>query len=659
MIFVIIIMFTCNNRIAIGADDAYSSQLPAMRMSSEDQQVTIKALKLIKKKKWSEAEKLIASTRDPLAAKLYYWFKYTSNNDDLAFKRVASFIHQNPHWPYQRRMKINAEKLMDNQLNNDVILRWFSKHKPITYDGMELYLKTLDESGQEKLLIETLSEWWKTALIKPLQQQKILRLYSKYLSKDLNELRMDYLLFHEHFTNARAIAKLLGYGYPQLVEARIALSTKKPGVDKKITNVPTHLRDNPGLMYERLKWRRKHDLNFRAIEILHNSPPREKIANLEDWWKERHILARRLMENKQYESAYLLVAKHMQKEGLGFAQAEFLAGWLALRKVDKPWRAFEHFEALYHRTVTPVSKARGAYWTARASEALGHPDIARQWYQIAAKHQMVYYGQLALSVLSKEHQPPEQLPPKITIEGKNKFHSLELVQVIDILHRAGLRDETEKFFIALENSLEIPEYFRLAAEKAQKMKYNYHALRIAKKALKKNIYLVEQTYPTVVSKMKNVDLEWALVHAIIRQESAFNDRAKSPAGALGLMQLMPSTAKEVARKLGYNYQASWLTKYPHHNIKLGTAYFEQLLDQFGGSYPLAIAAYNGGPGRVSRWLKENGDPRKHNVDIIDWIEMIPIYETRNYVQRVLEGTYIYRLKLRGIQKSAKASLHVN
>ena len=429
-------------------------------------------------------------------------------------------------------------------------------------------------------------------------------------------------------------------------------------MDRAIEQVPPYLKKDPGLLYERLKWRRQHNKDYQAMEILHNAPKAEDITNLADWWKERHILIRRMIEKKQYQSAYLLADNHMQKEGLGFAQAQFIAGWLALTYMDKPWRAFEHFEALFYRSKTPISRARGAYWAGVASKALGHEEIATDWFKKAAQHQTVFYGQYALSALPTAFKPEPQTPPVVRIKDRKEFESWDIVRAARLLHAAGMKKESKWFLEVLAQKSRSPAEYKLAAELAEELKYPHSAIKIAKAALKKNVFLTEHAYPTLLSFMKYSDLEWALVHGVIRQESAFDVDAKSPAGARGLMQLMPATAREVARSLKISHRTSWLTSKASHNIRLGSTYMKQMLERYDGSYPLAIAAYNAGPGRVDRWLKEIGDPREGEIKMIDWIETIPVYETRNYVQRVMEATYVYRLKLHDIQKKPSYPLHI-
>ena len=349
----------------------------------------------------------------------------------------------------------------------------------------------------------------------------------------------------------------------------------------------------------------------------------------------------------------------MQTDGLPYAEAEWLAGWLALRFMDKPTEAYQHFTALYQKVSTPISRARAAYWSGRAAEGIGQKNLAEKWYKTAASFQTVYYGQMASIELRMTDHLPQVSPPVLTKSDLRNFGENELIRTALLFHKAGMADDAGRFLQAFISYEETPKAYRYGAELAAKMGEYHEAVRIAKKATKKGLFLTAQSYPTITKWLKNEDaIEWALIHALIRQESMFKYTAVSPAGARGLMQLMPSTAKATAKKLEMSHQTSWLTQKPSHNIKLGAEYMRSLIERFDGNYPLAIASYNAGPGRVNQWLKQFGDPRKGEIDIIDWIELIPYSETRNYVQRVMEGVYVYRLRLKGIQSEPAYEIYV-
>jgi len=627
-------------------------------IAAQDKATLTLALESIRAGKWSQADYARDKLKDPLAIKIYDWFYYTKKGGHISFDKISTFIKKNPDWPSQGLLKTNAEKAMPASLSNASIIAWFDSHSPQTVAGMDRYLRALMATGAQQKAATTVNEWWRKASLSTQEQSDFLKRYRSVLTKQSEVARFGTLLMRKQYTNARQIARILGNGYPELAEARIALAEGSPGVNAFLAKVPARLQDDPGLLYERLRWRRRNNMDFGAIEILHKMPPVAIIPNPEEWWKERHIMVRRLIEQKQFKSAYLLTKNHQLKSGAGFAEGEFLAGWLALRRLKKPWEAFEHFERLYHGTETPMSRSRGAYWAGKASDALGHKDIAREWYMSAAKYQTVFYGQMALQELPVAERPRQQTQPERTFTGQQAFEKRELVQAVRLIHAARLREATRSFLNAIGDSLKTPEEYRLAADLADDLNQRFHAIQIAKKAANKGVILLDQSFPTLLNFMKPVETEWAFVHGVIRQESAFDEDARSPVGASGLMQLMPATAREVAKKNNISLQGNDLTANPAKNVRLGSLYLSQMIRRYDGSYVLAAAAYNAGPGRVDGWLRENGDPRKGEIDLIDWIEIIPVAETRNYVQRVLEAVYIYRQRLKGVQKTVNAPIHV-
>lgn len=622
------------------------------------QKQTVLALQAIDQNRWSVAERAIANTRDPLAAKLFYWLTFTKKSDVGNYTRLTQFIRHNPEWPGISTLQSKAEEAMPDSLPPQDVIAWFSDYEPRTAIGLDRYLSALTGTGRKNEAAAIMRKWWADMRLTRDEQRELYRKYGRLIDREAHTRRLDTLLFSGQYTNARAIADVLGAGYRELTEARIALAAQKDGVNALISRVPPKLQNDPGLRYERLRWRRRNDLDVGAMEILNTAPRAEQIQNPEAWWRERHILIRRLLEKKHYKSAYLLANTHRQKDGFPYAQAQWMAGWMALRFVDKPTEALRHFTLLYQSVTTPVSKARGAYWAGRASEAIQDDANAKIWYQKAAQFQTVYYGQLAGAKLGLEEALPNAAPPILTDADKAAYERRELIQAARLFHDAGMRDEATRFLRAFVAQEETPKAYRYAADTAADMKSHYDALRIAKDATRNGLFLTAQAYPVITGMLRGIDTEWALIHGLIRQESMFDHKAQSPVGALGLMQLMPATARETAGKLGIAHQQSWLTLRPDHNIRLGNSYISRMLDRYDGSYPLAIAAYNAGPGRVDQWLQTFGDPRQGEVDWIDWIESMPIYETRNYVQRVLEAVYVYRLRLKGVQPYSPAQIHI-
>ncbi len=638
---------------------ASAIESPAARLQSHAAQTqTVKAIQLINQNQWTLGERAIANTRDPLAAKLYQWMQLTKRENVGSYTNLAQFIRQNPEWPGIPGLKAKAEKAIPSNLTNAEVIAWFRDYEPKTASGIDRYLKALLNVGRKEEAQDIMRKWWGDIRLSRDEQKMLYSKYGSLLDAQAHRRRLDTLLFSEQYTNARAIAGVLGPGYPELTEARIALAADKPGVNGLIAKVPANLQKDPGLLFERLRWRRKNDADAGAIEILKNAPSADRVQNPKDWWNERHIIIRRLIEKRQYNQAYVLASKHIQTEGFAHAQAEWVAGWLALRFVNKPTKAFQHFEALYNGVETPVSVSRAAYWAGRAAEDFPDPVLAKSWYEKAAKFQTVYYGQLAGAKLGLKESLPNAAPPVISAQDDEAFDKRELIQAARLFSAAGAHNDSTRFLTAFVDHEQSPKAYRYAAELAIELQNFGDAVKISKDATSKGLFLTAQSYPMITNELRGVVTEWALVHSLIRQESQFDARARSPVGAQGLMQLMPATARETARKLGIAHEESWLYLRPSHNIKLGTAYIDQMLRRFDNSYPLAIAAYNAGPGRVDKWLKIYGDPRKGEIDWIDWIELIPIYETRNYVQRVLESVYVYRLRLKGIQSSGEPPIHI-
>ncbi len=583
-----------------------------------------------------------AADAQSLERQVDQWLSF-NNKGNTNYEALSSFINAHPEWPFMNKFRGQAEAVMPSNLPDAQIIAWFARNEPQTGTGATRYAAALMNQGRTSEANKIIRDTWIDKSMSREEQRAFYARFQGHLDKDALIKRMDRQLLRGNYTNARAVAEALGNGYPALAEARIALSMDAGGAETLLARVPQSLQRDSGLLYERLKWRRQKNLNDGAIAILADAPKMESVSNPEEWWKERNIVIRRLMETRQYPRAYDLAKRHDQKPGTpAFTEAQWVSGFLALRFVNKPWEAFETFERMFHNVETPISKSRAAYWAGRASEVLKHSEIARQWYQEAAKYQTTFYGQMAASALG---MPDQKLPPvRSTNSAKQSVQNHDMARAAQYLARAGYRSEASAFLLrAADKAGSVSEIEGLAAV-AESIGQTPIAIKIAQEAQNKHgVILTGFLYPTLESKMGDVrETEWALAHAIMRQESRFDQQAISPAGARGLMQLMPGTAKETARKIGINHQNDWLTTRPDYNIRLGSRYISDMVNRYGGEYAMAAAAYNAGPGRVSQWINENGDPRSSQRDMIDWIEEIPIYETRNYVQRVLEGVHVYR-----------------
>ncbi len=632
--------------------------------SKKAQSLSVEALNHIAENDWDNATQKIAQSKDPLASKLYYWMMFShvdaKDVDPKLFLKLVDFIRKNPDWPRMKKITSVVETIMPNDLPSEEVKIWFEEFEPQTSEGMGRYMDALVALKQDDLARQTLMEWWASTLVSRDQQRQIFSKYGQFLTLDAHKRRLEALLYAGHYENAKAIASVLGQGYLAFAEARIALAKgQKNGLTQLIDKVPSYLQEDPGLLYERLRWRRKNKLYEGALEILQKDIDPQRVYNPKDWWAERHLIVRELIAEKKYEQAYQLLTKHMQKDGFSFAQAEWLAGWLSLRFLNQPREAYDHFTKLYEQVSMPISKGRAAYWSGRAALAKGEEQMARVWMKRAAEFSTSFYGQMAMGYLSMKNDLPTGQTYRLSKSDKAVFDKNDLVQVASILRKTGMKKMSLEFYKAFIKQQNSPKAYRYVVDVLVKKGDVPNAVVIAKKASREGFLMTRQAYPVISDWVKHDNgVEQALIHSIVRQESIFDVKAKSHAGARGLMQLMPDTARDVARNNGLSYRASWLTSRPEYNIRLGSSYLAELLKKYDGSYPLAIAAYNAGPARVNSWLKINGDPRKGGIDFIDWIELIPIYETRNYVQRVMENVYVYRLRLKGIQTHSLPLIHV-
>lgn len=579
---------------------------------------------------------------------------YKGEQKSVNYETISNFIDKHPDFPAMNRLREEAEKAMPSSISDKEALAWFSKNPPQTTFGMKTYASALAGAGQEAKARQEINEWWRNSALTPNDQSKGYMTFATVLDRSAHQDRLRRLVYKGQYTNARAVAEALGNGYPALVEARIALRTGKGNINALLNRVPQSLQNDEGLLFDRLVYRRKTDNNAGALEILSNAPSSDKMYNSEDWGKERGIIVRRLFEDRKYAQAYKVAANHRIVEGPGMAANEWMAGWLALEYLKKPWDAFEHFERLYHKVETPISKSRAAYWAGLSSEFLGHPEVAQKWYQVGAKHTTTFYGQLASAKLGGVERVSSS-----AVSSSPQMKKSALADAARWLKQNGYKTEAGMFLTKMIDVAQTPQDFAAVADVADDLSMRNYAIKAAQECEKKHgMTMVGYAFPKIEKYMNDVDVEWALVHALVRQESRYDTEAVSSAGARGLMQLMPGTAKEVAKKAGLSHDQKWLTSKPAHNVALGTRYLQKLLNKYNGNYAMALAAYNAGPGRVDKWIKEIGDPRSPNVDLVNWIEMIPIYETRNYVQRVLEGVYVYRQTLAHNKGGGVSTIHL-
>ena len=624
----------------------------AAALSAADAGTYASAFEAIEADDWRGAKKLAARAGDQRLAKVIDWLDYQRRDADATFTEIAGFIEANPGWPRRTTLRHRAEAVADRVPDAATLLTWFGAHPPLTGRGALAYARAQAVVGSPDTTF--VRDAWRRLDFNRDDEQAFARAFRGQLRAADHVARLDRLLWQEETSQARRMLRRVDRNSAALGAARLALMRQEPGVDAAIARVPTALRDDPALWYERLRWRRRKGQYAAAQEIL-LAPPADLVEPAR-WAVERRILARRAIADGLYSAAQQTAADHQLDSGAVFADAEFLAGWIRLVFLRDHADALANFTTLYDRVRFPISRARGAYWAGRAAAALKDPDTAQSWYAAAAAHSTTFYGQLALSELTGR-LPALPPTPVLTSTERSAYMAQELVVAARQLHQVGASQRARPFLIHLLDLATTPADFVSLAQLAGEIGRHREAIQVAKRAAGRGIPMGDHGYPVrPVAGPTGIDApEPALVLAIIRQESGFDATAVSRADARGMMQLLPSTARQVARAAGIPFNGARLLTDPDYNIGLGQVYLADLLAQFGGSYPLALAAYNAGPSRVTRWLRDIGDPRRNEIDMIDWIESIPFGETRNYVQRVVEAVPIYRHLLGTAQLAATAT----
>jgi soluble lytic murein transglycosylase len=580
--------------------------------------------------------------RDPVLNKALRGAYMAQTGNSFSFDDIASFVSDNPEWPGLRAIVAAAEQKIPPGATPDQIINWFTAHQPQSWNGFYRYIDALNADGRTQEAVNMVRNEWIDSGFTAGDMATFLGRYQKLLDHETHWARLDHLLWRGDVSGAQHMYAYVDADERALAEARIALAGEKRKAASLLASVPEALRHDPGLLYERLRWNVRNNRDEDSIEILIHAPD---AGDPKAWWDQREIVIHRLIAKRDYVRAYRLAVDHGQKEGASLLQGEFLAGWLALRFLNQPDEALAHFQALYDNASTPISRARGAYWLGRTYEALDEQNSADGAYEDAAALNLTYYGQLAIARLADSPEIEVEPEPEVPADVRQAFYARDIIAAIGKLYALGETGRAHSFFKAATDSAFKRSDFALLVELARKINRPDFSIEAAKASTQKNMLMPTGGYPLLGRPLPSPP-DPAFSLALIRQESMFNPDAESAAGAIGLMQLMPSTAKAVARKLKVRFRKSNMEN-PDYNLRLGTAFIQNQLNIYDGSYVLALAGYNAGSGRVHEWMQQIGDPRQSNIDPIDWVEMIPINETRNYVQRIIESLQIYRALLNG------------
>ena len=621
---------------------------PALAQKSASVQYLKRALSAAERNQWSELQELQYSAPDPVLKNLIMWKRASEGVPGMTFDELDLALTMLEGWPQTSKMRQRAEEIIElSSLDAAARVAWLQKSGPATGAGKVALANALRETGNRARADEVIKDVWRNNTLDSDLQRIVLARYGQSLSQDDHRARVDFLLWTGQTSAADQLKPQLSADHRKLVEARIAVAKKARNVDAAITAVPDHLQAHPGLLYERAKWRRQKKVDG-VTDLLRQIDGKEvPAAGRSKLWDERAIATREELKLRNYSRAYQLTAPHGMNSGADFAEAEWLAGWIALRLNGDATRSLGHFETMTAGVASPVSLARGYYWTGRARDALGQTEPALAAYGAASTHKFTYYGQLASERIG-DKKVTLGAPPLPTAEDLARFNAMPVVQAMQLLGEAGETESFRHFAFFLDDQLDQPVDYEMLSALSAKYTSPDVGVRIGKAGLQRGVVAPGAAYPVLTLPIsRQPQVERAFVLAITRQESEFNPNAQSPVGARGLMQFMPATARNEARLRGMPYEQAWLTSRPEYNMTLGGLHLDTLLNQFNGSYIMTAAAYNAGPSRPSQWVRDYGDPRLGQIDPIDWVEFIPFSETRNYVERVLENIQVYRHRLTG------------
>jgi soluble lytic murein transglycosylase len=556
------------------------------------------------------------------------------------------FLKRRPDWPGLALLKEKGEAAVARSTTPERVIGYFAGAAPETGEGAVALVRALKAVGRVAEAEEVAMRAWSSLTFTPEGEAALLDLAGESVAL-VHEHRLDRLLWKGDSRAADRMLTRVGGDWKALARARQGLRAEEKGVTALINAVPKTRADDPGLAYERFIWRMRRDLYNEALPlILERSADTAALGDPDAWAPRRAILARWLMRQGRAQDAYRVASGHHLKGGGAYADLEFLSGFIALRRLNDPARALTHFKHLEAGVSTPISLSRAHYWQGRAHEAAGEKEAATAAYGQAARHQTAYYGLLAQERLGGT------LDASLLATGAGDdwrqaaWTRSSVHEAARLLLRAGDRALAKRFWLHLGESLDAKGLAQMG-DMALAMNEPHIAVLVGKAAAERGVILPNAYFPVADLVPDGLSVSRAFALAIARRESEFDPGARSHADARGLMQVLPGTAKMMAQKLDLPYEAGRLTTDPSYNAKLGSAYLAGLVEEFGPSIALVASGYNAGPGRPRRWIEEYGDPRRPDVDVVDWVESIPFNETRTYVMRVVEGVVIYRAKLRG------------
>lgn len=607
---------------------------------------------------FADARAALQKIVDPTVKKFALWYAYRASAADTTAEEITAFLDDNPLWPSRDTLEESVEDaLFWRESDPRKVLAHFQERRPVTGAGKAALGGALIEIGRDKDGADLVREAWRKSVLTPAMEKK-LRLQHKTLLRPEDHLaRAEFLLAQDNKSRLGAVNRILPLIEKEQhdsIKARIASVERSKRAGSLFDKLDLRTKREPGVLLARIQWLRRADKDKRAWSLLRSAPKSaEDLIEPKQWWAERDVQVRRALNEGNPKTAYAIAKEYggeLDDEDL--SDAEFLAGWIALRFLDKTEAAQKHFLASAAAGGLPKRRARAGYWLGRTELALSNEPAATARFADAAQYGHTFYGQLSRQMIGA---PDATVALRTFVAPTQReideFAGLDVMKAIMIVQKAKLDDLMPVFLFDLARNLDSAPDIILLCELALRVAPRHHALRMAKIAMNRSFPVEHYAYPGALPEFKALgdqkDVESALIHALTRQESEFNPKTVSAAGAIGLMQLLPATAKEIARAFDVKFEKDKLSSDPGYNVSLGTAFLYQLIRGYDGSYVMALAGYNAGPGRVRQWVRQFGDPRDKDVDPVDWIERIPFDETRDYVHKILESAQVYRSRLGG------------
>ena len=574
------------------------------------------------------------------------WAIATSGAAGVPSVEIADAAKTLSGWPGAARLRANSEQALYRENPSPLdVLKAFGKTRPTTYEGAVALARAHKALGNDAAARAVLSPLWRTEKLKPAQEKAVIKEFGELIPASDHRHRMERMLYQDRIRSAERVASLAGA--EELAKAWAAVIRREKNAEKLLDAVPAAQR-SAGYFFAKARYLRRAGKYREAADVILSAPhDATMFVDPDEWWFERRALSRELLDLNDAKTAYRIAAGHSGGAPATRADAEFHAGWYALRSLKDPETAARHFARIAEIAEGPISKARSYYWLGRAAEAGGSGD-ARKYYEQAARYGTAFYGQLAAAHLGRKTIDAAYPEPSAT--DRKNFAAREPVHAIERLERTGYDELAQTLYRDLAEELASTGELTLLAQRAERRGNHHLALRVGKIAAGRGLEIGLLAHPlgAIPEQASISGAGKALAYAIARQESEFNKSAVSGVGARGLLQLMPATAKMMARKSGLPYSAGRLTSDASYNATLGAAYLSDQLGRFDGSYILTFVGYNAGPRRAIEWIERYGDPRGKPVEtVIDWIERIPFTETRNYVQRVMENYQVYKMRLTG------------